>query len=412
MTPKIPRTLAALALLAFIPGAALAQSAPAADAPLAALAAPTTPLSKTAAAAFAKKIVETDRKESAARGEAELLKTNSVTVGDLTMPFTLKTVGKKPAAGWPLILSFHGGGTAPKHINDGQWRNQQTRYDAVLKDCMYVAPRGPRDREPWHPYMFPCIEKLVADLIRHGEVDPDRVYMMGFSEGGYAVFRALPRLSDRFAGMAAGGAADRLDLAPAENLANVAFDLQLGTGDTGFDRIGMARKYSAALDELEKKNKGLFNHRVKLHEGAGHDCPDYRPEFAAIPWMLKHRRAPQPKQILLRQGSWSPTKLHYWLCLEDAEKDLILDAKISGNRIDINTPHEPIGALRVRLNDQMVNLDAPVEVRVNGKSVHKAKLNRSAALQKATWLERLDPARIYSAEVLVPMEAFKKEEAE
>lgn len=366
-------------------------------------------LTRAQAAAFAKTVVEADRKASAARGEASVLKDKAVVVGDLTMPFTLEKVGRKPAKGWPVILSLHGGGTAPKALNDGQWRNQQTRYKALLKDCVYIAPRGPRDREPWHPYMFPCLEKLIATMIRHGEADPDRIYLMGYSEGGYACFRVLPGLVDRFAGIAAGGAADDLALAPAENLAHVAFDLQVGELDTGYDRIGMARKYDAALAALKKANPGLFDYRFKAHAGAPHDCPDYLPANAAIPWLLKHSRVTQPKTLLLRQGRWSPAAHFYWLAIEQPAGDMRLNARVKGQVIELDSPDTaPFPDVRVRLSDELVNLDLPVEVRVNGRLVHSGKVARSASLMRDTWLERLDPARIYCAEIRVPGESFAR----
>src|SRR5262249_49802185 len=37
-------------------------------------------------------------------------------------PYTVKQVGKKPKNGWPLFIAMHGGGNAPKALNDSQWK--------------------------------------------------------------------------------------------------------------------------------------------------------------------------------------------------------------------------------------------------------------------------------------------------
>ncbi len=42
------------------------------------------------------------------------------------MPFEMKVFGEKPKDGRSLIISMHGGGGAPKRVNDKQWENQKT----------------------------------------------------------------------------------------------------------------------------------------------------------------------------------------------------------------------------------------------------------------------------------------------
>ena len=59
--------------------------------------------------------------------------------GKLEMPFFYKTFGKKPAAGHSLWISLHGGGGAPKRVNDSQYENQKRLY--TLDEGIYLAPR-------------------------------------------------------------------------------------------------------------------------------------------------------------------------------------------------------------------------------------------------------------------------------
>ncbi|MBR4249474.1 MAG: hypothetical protein IKQ24_04910, partial [Verrucomicrobia bacterium] len=48
--------------------------------------------------------------------------------GDLEMPFDIRLFGDKPEDGRSLYISMHGGGNAPKKLNDSQWANQIVLY--------------------------------------------------------------------------------------------------------------------------------------------------------------------------------------------------------------------------------------------------------------------------------------------
>lgn len=322
--------------------------------------------------------------------------------GALKMPYALQTAGKKPAKGWPLIISLHGGGTAPKQINDAQWENQKRRYGAVLKNCKYLTPRAPRDREPWHPYVFPLFEKLITQMIWLESVDPDRVYLMGYSEGGYSCFRVIPALLDRLAGLAPGGAADELPLAPPENLSAVLFDLQVGELDKGYNRIGLAHQWNEALIPLHHRYPNAYRFRFKAHTGAPHDCPDYKPENAVIPWFLTQPpRNPQPSFLRWNQGRWKPAEHFYWLRTDAPCNDFKINAEIKENTVILES--EDYSEIFVRLNDRMVNLDEAVTFMANGQKIFSGKLKRSAKTMRRTFLEKLDPGQIYSCEVKVPI---------
>jgi hypothetical protein len=49
------------------------------------------------------------------------MKTKVIQHDNLTMPFEFFIYGKKPKDGRSLYISMHGGGKAPKRVNDSQW---------------------------------------------------------------------------------------------------------------------------------------------------------------------------------------------------------------------------------------------------------------------------------------------------
>ncbi len=361
-------------------------------------------LTEKEAQAIQSKFVAEKIKAAQSSSMAQNAKKNKVVKDDLNMNYTLETFGSKPKEGWPAVISLHGGGTCPKPINDQQWKNQQHRYRNAMNqakvNCLYVTPRAPRDVEPWHPYFFKALSELISQLVLCNEVDPNRIYVMGYSEGGYCCFRIMPSFIDRLAAIAPGGACDNPDLAPAENLMNIYFNMQLGQFDNGFKRITFAREYAKQLTELQKKNKGLYNFSFTEHKGFPHDCPDYHPKYAAIPQMLKHKRNPYPKQLVWNQGGWVPAQHFYWVSVDTAqmEKNKRLTAAVEAPNV-IHVQTKDYTRFTLWLDDALVNLDKEVTVKVNQKQLFKGKVKRTEKAIKESYdlrgdLGYLSPAKL------------------
>ena len=50
------------------------------------------------------------------------MKNKRIKIGDKTLKFDFLIYGEKPKSGRSLYISMHGGGGAPPHVNDGQWK--------------------------------------------------------------------------------------------------------------------------------------------------------------------------------------------------------------------------------------------------------------------------------------------------
>lgn len=122
-------------------------------------------------------LVERRREELRAEraGEMQALE---IVLGEFRMPFFFKTFGDKPAEGRSLFISLHGGGGAPKRVNDRQWNNQQRLYEPA--EGVYVAPRAPTDTwNLWHEgHIMPLFDRLIEDMVLFEGVDPNRVYLI------------------------------------------------------------------------------------------------------------------------------------------------------------------------------------------------------------------------------------------
>ena len=170
--------------------------------------------------------------------------------GKLAMPFFYKIFGEKPKGGRSLWISMHGGGNAPAAVNDSQYENQKRLYQ--LAEGIYLAPRAPTNTwNLWHEaHIDRFFTRLIEDLVVLEDVDPDRVYVMGYSAGGDGVYQLAPRMADSWAAAAMmGGHPNGVSLL---SLRNVPFALQVGANDGAYNRNKVAREYGEQLDKLQK----------------------------------------------------------------------------------------------------------------------------------------------------------------
>ena len=79
------------------------------------------------------------------------------------------------------------------------------------KFSVYLAPRAPTDTwNLWHQaHIDRMFQRLIENLVVFENVDPNRVYLMGYSAGGDGVYQVAPRMADRFAAAAMMASAGR-----------------------------------------------------------------------------------------------------------------------------------------------------------------------------------------------------------
>lgn len=320
----------------------------------------------------------------------------AITLDGKTMRFAFKTFGSKPATGRSLFISLHGGGNAAASVNDEQWANQQTLYQPA--EGIYLCPRAPTDTwNLWHEaHIDPMFERLIANLIVLEEVNPDRVYVMGYSAGGDGVYQLGPRMADQWA--AAAAMAGHPNDAQPYSLRNIGFTIHVGALDTSYDRNLVAQEWDEKLDALEAAEPGSYLHVVEVHAGKPHwmDLED----AVAVPWMAKLTRDPMPPKLVWYQDDVPHTRF-YWLAVEPAQAKAKTQIRgsITGQTIALESSNLP--AVKVRLADGMLDLDRPVIVTANGAERWNASVSRTIALLAKTLDERGDPRQLFAAEVAV-----------
>ncbi|MFK7849451.1 MAG: transglutaminase domain-containing protein [Akkermansiaceae bacterium] len=325
------------------------------------------------------------------------LKAKSITIGDHTMKWLEKTFGEEPKTGRSLWISMHGGGGAPARVNEQQWKNQIKLYQPA--EGIYLAPRAPTNTwNLWHQnHIDPLFARLIENMIALRGVDPNKIYLMGYSAGGDGVWQLAPRMADRFA--AAAMMAGHPNESSLLGLRNLPFAIFMGANDSAHNRNKVATEKTAAIKALNEADPKGYTHISRIYEGLGHWMK--LKDAEALPWMEKFTRNPWPKKIVWFQDDVTHDRF-YWLQLPDgaAAKDQKIIATVDGQNIQLKG-EIPKGT-RLLLSDHLLNLDQPVTVKINGAPPKKFTPKRSMEVIREAMAEQLDPASAPTAAITLP----------
>lgn len=330
------------------------------------------------------------------RANAKEIEERVLRSGDLEMPFWYAVYGDPPRGeGRALYISMHGGGGAPKRVNDQQWENQKRLYKPA--EGVYLAPRAPTDTwNLWHRgHIDEFHDRLIEALIVLEDVDPDKVYFMGYSAGGDGVYQLAPRMADRLA--AAAMMAGHPNETRPDGLRNLPFTLHMGGDDSAYNRNGIARNWKKTLADLAAADEGGYPHEVVIHEGKGHWME--RDDAVAVPWMAKHRRNLRPERIVWLQDDVVHPRF-YWLAVDDPQPRERIVVERDGNTVTIL--EGAARGLRIRVDDEMFDLDEPMVVKRGDEVVFEGVVPRTIETIAITLDERGDPRGIFTGEIVVP----------
>jgi len=280
----------------------------------------------------------------------------TIRVGKASMKFDFREFGSAPPSGRSLYISMHGGGSTTKEINDGQWKNQIRLYQP--SEGLYLAPRAPTDAwNMWHLSDIDALfDRLIAAAVVCAGVDPNRVYLMGYSAGGDGVYQLAPRMADRFA--AAAMMAGHPNDARPDGLRNLPFAIHMGANDSAFNRNGVAREWGQKLDALRAADPQGYPHTVTLHEGKGHWMD--RQDAVAVSWMATHTRPTSPDRVVWVQSSTTHRRM-YWLGVDQPVAGSRLDVSHSENVMTID-PSSTVSEFVLLLNDDIADLDRDITI--------------------------------------------------
>lgn len=340
-----------------------------------------------------------------------------------TMPYYYGIKGEtKPEYGYPLFIYLHGSG--PK---SHEWKTGlllcQSFNDAPSVCFIPQIPNEGKYYRWWQKSKQYAWEKLLRQVLATEEIDPDRIYMFGISEGAYGSQRLASFYADYLAGAGPMAGGEPLKNAPVENCANIAFSLLTGANDKGFYRNVLTNYAQEKFKSLQASHPDFYQHRIELIPDKGHAI-DYQ---LTTPWLKQFSRNPYPKYFCWEDFEMDGVHRHgfYNLLVKErpGEKRTRYEMAIEGNRITMNideveyetTEKDPNWGIELKfrktftpvteghfviyLCQELVDLGKPVTIVVNGKQVFKAKVKTNLSNMVNSCTAFFDPRRIYPAAV-------------
>ncbi|WP_172193806.1 GNAT family N-acetyltransferase [Saccharibacillus qingshengii] len=187
--------------------------------------------------------------------------------------------GEETGHKWPLILYLHGAGGSGSQLDQLRKEGLPARLETESEfPFIVVAPQCPLGAF-WNTREDEVLA-ILNEVTENWNVDPDRVYLTGFSMGAYGVWQLAAHHRERFAAIApvSGGG----DPAYARKLADMPTWIFHGEDDkvirpTESEKIAEAMRTAGAEVELT------------LYPGMGHDC--WRKVYAndaLYRWFMEH----------------------------------------------------------------------------------------------------------------------------
>ncbi len=307
-----------------------------------------------------------------------------------------------------LILGLHGGG-------EGQGDKGEAKGTWTMKGCLGVYPQGIRlVDDTWNTVQG---EAFCLTLVERAkvvdEIDPDRVYVAGFSMGGTGSMYLACRHPDLFAGaIPAHGvimASPKIKVKRAEevgqiqygllpNLRNLAVYFYTGSDDDHCEPGTFLYAWNAIQGYRKDDPEGYGEIRFQEFPGVRHTYPPGEPH-AGIEWISKQRRNPLPEKLVWEYAT-DPFPLpdaedpiarpqkqwFYWLRSVRPADATFVTARRAGNEIDVDVSSGAPEDFVVYLNPKMIDVEKDVVVRANGKEVYRGR----PVPDLATVLESLD----------------------
>mgnify|MGYP001161037505 FL=1 len=332
-----------------------------------------------------------------------------IKIKDLELKYEIKTFGKKPLNGWELYFSLHGGGGVADKYNENLWIRHKSLYK--LEQGILLTPRSPTNTwNMWHQdHIDLFFNKLIQNMIAFYDVDPNKIYLMGYSAGGDGVYQLAPRMADRFAAasMMAGHPNDASPL----GLRNMGFIIHMGENDSLYNRNKVALEWKEKLGHLRKGDPEGYIHQVKIYKGKGHQISHAKVkglvdpkidglDSSGISWISNFTRNPYPKKVVWMQDDVMHKRFH-WLKVDKPQSKSLIVASINNQMITIE--EATVSDIIIRLNDKMIDMDKNVIVKYLDTEIFNGIVHRSKKTILNSIEEYGDPKSIYFGEISISL---------
>ncbi len=366
----------------------------------------------------------------------ELL-SGSMTIDGIKQDIYYQKIGQPDENGYPLYIALRGGGNGDTRAAREQFEVMKYYYySSVIDHGIYVVPcciRASWD-EHYRPESFEFYDRIIEDAIAFYNVDPNRVYLLGFSSGGDGVYAVSPRIADRFAAVnMSAGYPHELRL---QNMSNLPICLQMGENDTAYDRNTMVAEYDALLTSFGARYSKKYTFDTYIHPNGTHNerwtdweyrlQPVYNGDqiaiwlhsrenakiryanTCAVDWLNKYVRDPLPETVLWNtdvSASLRNSQAFYWLDRDGGLDHSIFKVSYSreDNSVRIEKSETNNGTLKIYLCPDMLDVFRDVKI-ITQDGEFTVRPVISEDIMRGTLYARGDKNYIFTSEIDV---AFK-----
>ncbi len=326
-----------------------------------------------------------------------------------------------PARRYPVSVYLHGGvGRPDPGPGGGWWRNTER---VTSEDHIAVIPLSTRESLWWHASQVENLNGILTKLKQTYNVDENRVFATGISDGGTGVYFLSFRDTTPWAGFlpfigypgvllnSRVGADGMMHLA---NLVNK--PLFIVNGET--DRLYPVRYMEPFLEDFERLGVDF----VFKPKPGGHNTSWWPEELENIEdFMELHPRDPLPERVIWATEQADRYNRAHWVVIDevghiagDEERGQLaaltydgasglVDALREGNTVTIEAYHVPRFTLLI--SPDAFDLGRPIRLVTNGEVSFEGRVEPSVATLRKWAARDHDRTMLFAAEITVVLES-------
>lgn len=295
-----------------------------------------------------------------------------------------------PKKSYPLLVVLTGAGGTGQSMRDS-WIRGNESWKAKVRDSYIIV--SPASAMWWHWNEGKKVFAMIEEAKKLYSVDTNRIYMTGFSNGGHSTWNLGMKQPHLFAALApiAGGPVNEAGTGMESAMIACLLTLPVHWVTTADDRICPARVGSQVGSVYKKL--GYTNMIHKQFPSGGH-VPHREHWGELYKWYKDLKRNLYEKKFIFMSDR-QETDTCYWVRAEGISQRATVKGEIKGSTIKLSV--ENATKVTVFLSDEMIDLDKPIKVEINGKEKFSGTVKRSASVAVEEALRRNDRNAAFAA---------------
>ncbi|MFH1421723.1 MAG: dienelactone hydrolase family protein, partial [Planctomycetota bacterium] len=231
----------------------------------------------------------------------------------------------------PVLINLHGGVSKPQLLPENVVMNLRTMWEPEANNYIVILPLGQRGCSWWDEVGASAILGALHVVASIYNIDENRIYLSGFSDGGSGTYYMAHCHSTPFAAFVVLNGSVAVAEQGGEQVYLPSFSNKpLYAVSGGKDKLYPATYIKPYIDEMKKAGVDVT---YKVYENARHDFSyGDKEKKNIIAFLNKKERKPFPSKITIETANENLGRIHY------VKIDRIEDINNNENFPDYNVP--------------------------------------------------------------------------